>query len=503
MISNVGGWVALRRHIIWVVFVLACSPVLHAERMGSIELTPCHLPTHSREVLCGSHTVFEDRVSGEGREIEIQFAVIPAVGEEPELDPVVVFAGGPGQAAMELAPFAAVVFSEVIETRHVVLIDQRGMGSSAPLTCDLPEDEVHLAVVEQRLRTREVLEECLAELDADVTLYTQELANQDIHEILGVLGFEQANLYGASWGTRSALLYAHQFPEGVRSLVLDGALPLVNTAPLYAAADADRALRALFSDCQAAPGCVDSYPDLEGLFFQALEVLGDDEKLIEVEDPTTGKPERVMMSRDIFGGILRGILYIPDLSRVVPLIIQQASTGEYEALLGVAGFLASATGDAMTLGASLTIFCSEELARMEPEALVSVSGSPGSEAAASLVGASFLLDLQSSCSVWPRAPLPELYRQDVRSEAPALVLSGDIDPITPPRWGQAMSEILPNSLHLVAPNTGHNVSPVGCAPELIAQFVQQGTLDGIDGSCLDEIQRPSFFVDSYGPRVSQ
>ena len=119
------------------------------------------------------------------------------------------------------------IFSEVNESRDLVLIDQRGMGSSAPLECEVPEDEAWLLTTEQRREmTREMLTQCLAELEADVTLYTQDLANQDANQILTALGYDKVNLYGVSWGTRSALLYAHQFPQHVRTLILDGSLPI-------------------------------------------------------------------------------------------------------------------------------------------------------------------------------------------------------------------------------------------------------------------------------------
>lgn len=475
--------------------LLILSSSVAAEPTKTLDLKSCHLPNYRQEVLCGSHTVFEDRSAASGREIEIHFAVLPAVGETTEPDPVVLFAGGPGQAAMDLAPLARRVFAEVNKTRSLILIDQRGMGSSHPLKCEAPDEDLSMPAEALRERTREVLSACVESLDADVRLYTQDLANADIHEIVLALGYTKANLYGGSWGTRSALLYAAQFPDSVRTLVLDGALPLANTAPLYAAADADRALRMLLADCAADSACLQAFPDLEASYAQAMDLLGTGEVSMEVDNPTTGATQTLFMSRAVFGGALRNILYIPELSRVVPLIIQQASVGEYEAFLGVSGYLASAMGDGMTLGASLTIFCSEELARIEPDG-------PAREAAeSSLLGASFLEDLENSCSVWPKAPIPTLYSQAVGSSAPALILSGAIDPITPPRWGDGIAEALPNSLHLIATNTGHNVAPVGCAADLIAQFVEQGNLDGLDGSCLEEVKRPSFFVNTSGPEV--
>ena len=117
------------------------------------------------------------------------------------------------------------------------------------------------------------------------------------------------------------------------------------------------------------------------------------------------------------------------------------------------------------------------------------------------LGRAFLETYDNACSVWPTAPLPSIYSEDVRSEAPTLILSGEVDPITPPRWGETMAEVLPNSLHLVAPETGHGVATQGCAPDLIYQLIDQGDLEGIEGDCLSDLERPSFFIDASGPAV--
>ncbi len=241
--------------------LIVASP---APQDGGIDLEACHIRNHPQEVLCGTHTVFENRSSAQGRQIDLHFAVIPAIDATVEPDPRGVFAGGPGQSAMDMVPFVRAVFSEVNERRDLVLIDQRGMGSSHPLECELDENALlNLDIEEQERRTGELLRECLEQLDADVTLYTQDLANEDIHEILQSLGYERVNLYGGSWGTRSALLYAHQFPAHVRTLVLDGNLPLDNKAPSNAAADAEGALRALFADCSADADCQQAFPRLQ------------------------------------------------------------------------------------------------------------------------------------------------------------------------------------------------------------------------------------------------
>ena len=478
-------------------FFLAISILLTSQHlavpMGNMELKHCHIKNYSQEVLCGSHTVFENRAAASGRQIDIKFAIIPSVTEAKESDPLVMFAGGPGQGAQDMGPFARMAFSEIQETRDVVLIDQRGMGASNGLICKEPEVNA-LSYTEEELEqlTKKLLRECLEDLDADVTLYTQDIANQDIHDILLKLGYEKVNLYGVSWGTRSALLYASQFPEHVRSVIMDGNAPIDNKVPLYATEDAEKAMTALFKNCAEKTECHKAFPTLEQDFNDILASFGDKGKEATVKDANTGKPETFILQRTIFVNALRNILYSPALSRLIPIVIEQAKQDNYQAIAG----LTAAFGDTgMAIGATLTILCSEDLARMT-ETEISAETSKG------FVGDAFLNSFKTSCNEWPQAPLPSIYHQTLTSTVPTLLLSGEIDPVTPPRWGERMATHMTNSMHLIAPNTGHNVAPRGCASKLMAQFVKQGNFEELDGSCLNDLKRPSFFIDGNGPARS-
>lgn len=460
--------------------------------VGELELEYCHIIGYQQEVLCGEYSVYEDRVAQEGREIEIQFAVVPATALEKAADPLVFFAGGPGQGARDMGVFITIALQEIHENRDIVLIDQRGMGSSHPLNCEQDEEAfLLLSDAESARLSREILQQCLLELDADVTKYTQDLANEDIHEILQALGYDRVNLYGGSWGTRSALLYTHQFPEQVRSVILDGNAPLENKVPLYANADAERALQALFRDCENDDHCRAAFPVLEADFNRVLEAFGENGFEVTLNDANSGEPITFMLTRNTFVNAIRGILYSPQLSRLIPIIIEQARAKDFRALTGVLALLGG-NDLGIARGAQLSVLCAEDFARISSQEIAA-------EAGKGFVGDAFVDIFANSCSVWPRAPLPDIYMQTLNSEVPTLILSGAIDPVTPERWGNRMAEIMTNSLHLVAVNTGHNVAPVGCAPELMAQFVNQASVEDIDGSCLDELNRPSFFIDANGP----
>jgi pimeloyl-ACP methyl ester carboxylesterase len=115
---------------------------------------------------------------------------------------------------------------------------------------------------------------------------------------------------------------------------------------------------------------------------------------------------------------------------------------------------------------------------------------------------SLLIDTWSQvCDFWPRGEIPEGYHDPVVSDKPVLVLSGELDPVTPPRWGAATAEHLSNSLHIVVPGAAHGTSMYGCVPKLIAEFVEAATVDGLDAACVDVLERPMFFHSFTGPRV--
>ncbi len=82
----------------------------------------------------------------------------------------------------------------------------------------------------------------------------------------------------------------------------------------------------------------------------------------------------------------------------------------------------------------------------------------------------------------------------VGSDAPVLILSGGIDPATPPHHAELVAATLPNARHLVAPHLGHGVSMHGCAPRLIERFVRAGSGKEIDAACLARIPRPTFVL---------
>ena len=190
---------------------------------------PCWLRGVEPQGLCGSVQRPLDPARATGPQIAVHYAVLPALARNKHPDPVVFLAGGPGQSAIEIAGQVAALLARFSNRRDIVLVDQRGVGRSAPLLCDSDDPALPLAEQFSLERQRARLADCLKKLQAlpqgDLRQYTTSIAVQDLDAVRQALGAERINLVGASYGTRVGLEYLRVYPGRVRRVVLDGIAP--------------------------------------------------------------------------------------------------------------------------------------------------------------------------------------------------------------------------------------------------------------------------------------
>jgi pimeloyl-ACP methyl ester carboxylesterase len=467
----------------------ACFLLRGADRRPSaaphLPLTPCHLDGLAEEVQCGALEVYENRDAESGRRIRVQVAVLPAFVRDPEPDPFVVLAGGPGQGARSYASLVPRYFQRVRRTRDIVLVDLRGTGDSAPLKC--PPRPGGLALQSFAESPKESALACLASLDGDPRLYTHHYAVADLHDVLQQLGYERLNLWGGSWGTRSALVFAATYPETVRTVVLDGAVAAGIDFPWSYGRDAQRVLTRLFEDCQRDPACDRAFPSARREVAAWLARLQRQPLLATVRHPRTAEQVTVRLDRTSATEVLRASLYSPlDSSRLL-MVVHLAIAGDIGPLVATAERAAGWSLDTMALGQTMAVLCSEDVGRHAPPAVEKDT----------LFGTFAAVVWIERCSAWPKGRAPEI-GPSTRLSTPALILSGDLDPVTPPARGEAMRDHFPNSLHVVAPGSGHNVSFSGCLPQLIEEFVRLGRWQSLNPSCAGETARPPFVTSLPG-----
>src|ERR1043166_848090 len=196
---------------------------------------------------CGTLSVYENRQARSGRRINLTVVLLPALSADSRPDPLFFLAGGPGQGAAKMAPLVRQALRSVQRERDLVLVDQRGTGTSNPLDCRNDNDSLR-AINESDEVALDRLRRCLAGYDADVRLYTTPIAMDDLDDVRAYLGYERINLYGGSYGTRAALVYLRQHADRVRSVVLDRVAPTARALPLFTARDAQHALDKALAD---------------------------------------------------------------------------------------------------------------------------------------------------------------------------------------------------------------------------------------------------------------
>ncbi|MEP6607490.1 MAG: alpha/beta fold hydrolase [Burkholderiaceae bacterium] len=449
-------------------------------------LAPCRIAGIEREVRCGSVRVPEDPDSPSSRQIEIHFAVVPAVARNKQSDPIFVLAGGPGQAATKVARQVMPVLAELNARRDLVFIDQRGTGRSNPLECEVDETSLASALEPEQQIAR--LGPCLKTLPADLRQYATWIAVRDFDAIRKQLGAEKINLWGASYGTRAALEYMRQVPEHVRSVVLDGVAPPDMVLPISFALDAEAALKSLGVACERDERCRTRYPDFDRRIATLLKRAESGGIDIRVPHPLTGAPQSLRLDRKMLASMLRVPLYVPQLASVLPYALAEAASerADFTALVALSAAISGGISENFAVGMHFAVVCAEDVPRIDQSAAAA--------AAQTRFGSAFAELYREACRMVPTRPVPPGFYSIPLSKVPVLIFSGGLDPSTPPRHGESVSQRLGNARHLIAPNLGHGISAQGCAPMLISRFVRDASFERVDGECLAKIPAPYFFA---------
>lgn len=464
-------------------FLAACTSGSDSPH-SAITLADCRLAGVETAAKCGTHEVWENRDAKSGRRITLRVAVIPAKARAREPDPIFVIAGGPGQGAISLASEVMPLFTRLNDSRDVVFLDQRGTGDSSPLDCD--DDTQPLQMLFEDALPERLVRKCLAALDADPRQYVTPIAMEDLDEVRSALGYDRINLWGGSYGTRAALEYVRRHDDHVRTVTLDGVAPATMKLPLSFVADGDAALGRLIEACEQEAPCRKTYPDLRVMITSLRGQLQRRPARATIQDPRTGDRATIQVNENVFLSGLFRPLYVAELASLLPYGVSAAVSGDFNPLLAQNLELADDIAENLAIGMHLSVICAEDIPRITRADLDALNQS--------FFGRALVDDFIRACSIWPRGKLPDDYYAPVKSNVAALILSGGIDPATPPRHGAMVASTLPNSKHLVAPALGHGVSLHGCAPRLIESFIRSGSAKDLDGKCLQRIPRPLFVL---------
>ncbi len=471
---------------------IACAPEAQARTLGSLDFKACSLSTPfagtAIAAQCAVLQVPENPAAPAGRKIGLKIAWIPADRDDAaEPDPVFMLAGGPGQSATESYPQAANAFDQIRKKRHLILVDQRGTGGSNALTCQEPFDENVLSTPQA---ASDYTRRCLAALSsrADPRFYSTTEAIQDLEAVRKAIAAPQINLVGISYGTRVAQQYAAKYPSSTRTLVLDGVAPNSLVLGNEFARNLEDALDLQFALCAKTPACAQRFGNPREKLRVLMARLATDPPLVSYRDGITGEGRQERLTPQLVAGLVRMYAYMPLASSLLPLQLNEAANGRYDALMSLSKMLGEQMSDSITLGMQLSVICTEDGSELK--------ANPADEG--TLLGNDFSTYLVAQCAVWPKGQRPAGFRAPLKTPVPALLLSGEFDPVTPSRYGDAVASSLPNARHLILRGQGHNVLGIGCMPRLMAQFVDTADAKPLDASCLAKLPYTPPFTGFYG-----
>jgi len=440
---------------------------------------------------CATLGVPLDFMDPSGPTLSLAVARIPAQTATPAPDPLVLINGGPGGSGIDLYLQARAAFEPVRRDRDIVLVDQRGTGrSDAGLRCRIPDELAFETATPEQLRA--TVAACLAEVEVDPKFFTTSAAVRDLELVRVALGVEQWNLYGISYGTRVAQHYLRRHPERVRALVLDGVVPAELVLGPDTAGNAQRALDEVFARCARDAACAGRYGALDAKFAELEARFAAGPQSVEVADPLTGEPQSLELATAHFQAVVRLMSYTAPTIALLPLVIDEAERGNYRPLAAHADILIASIADSLSLPMHNAVVCAED---------APFFASGGTEAEPkTYLGDSVVTGLTAICNVWPAGVRDEDFKTAVASDRPALLLSGELDPVTPPAYAErVMAGGLMNARHLVGPGQGHGIAAVGCVPRIIREFLAVPVPAELAADCLAAERPTPFFLGLHGP----
>lgn len=431
----------------------------------------CPYTGYEEVMTCGYLRVPQDRANPDALTLELAVAVLHSSAQEPALDPILYLEGGPGDSALIDPDYWLDL--PLLQERDLILFDQRGTGYSWPnLSC--PEEDA--ADSEDESAQMAAVAACrdrLLEMGVDLSAYHSAASAADIEDLRRVLDIEQWNLIGISYGTRLALTVMRDFPAGVRSVVLDSVYPPNVDAPGTEAVNSADAILALLIGCEEDGPCAQAFPDLTDRFFALLDAWAD--------EPAEVDADLFMTDQDLLN-LLVDLLYDTEAIPALPLLIYNASEGDYDLLLEWYGEEESGAARRNTpqqgeedlpedsQGMFYSVECHERAVFSTPEQAAQKAKDLDPALAIPLLEQT--QTFFETCDLWQAGAAPALENQAVVSSIPTLLLAGAYDPVTPPAWARLAGETLANSYYVELPRAGHALLAVNpCMTGMVNAFI--------------------------------
>jgi pimeloyl-ACP methyl ester carboxylesterase len=464
---------------------LTVTPSVTALRSAAIQFEDCVIGTASAK--CGTYRVYENRSAQSGRQIDLNIAVLPATTDHVEPDPLFYFAGGPGGAATDVTSLFAAEFSELNKTRDIVLIDQRGTGSSNLLMCPKPDKPFDIS---DTAAYAAYAESCLNGLDADPRWYTTRAYVDDVNEVRQALGYDQINISGGSYGGTVVQVYLQQHPETVRTAIINNSTLIDYPIFEHLADSSQRAFDLVMARCAKDEKCHAAYPDPQADLDAALAQVAKQPVETNVWDPAISQP--ISVTPVILAGVVHQMLLGADSAAQLPRLLHRAVTqNDWDAVAEIhvnriLPQVRASTGLVMYA----VIRCNEPWAMTRVDQVAS----NGRQSYAGQTNLEQAQSVAQMCALLPKADPAALYGPTRKIDVPVLVLNAEEDNQNPPENVAGTAEVYPNSKVLFEPYRSHYTVNWACLSKVYTEFIGLGNVQDLKADCLSKVQPYAFDV---------
>lgn len=456
--------------LVAVIIILFLSPLFSFSH-GVEQITYCSCgawPNWNEhvDVKCGYLTVPEDHSNATGKSIRIAFAIFKSKSVNPESVPVIILTGGPG--VRSLTSLDRWTNHESRAVGDLIVVEQRGIGLSSALP-DLSDKLTDILASntsseEEIEMTKKIIQEHLTKVAAegiDLSKYNTTQNAKDIGMLMDALGYPRYNLLGTSYGTKLGMMVMKYFSPKIKACILDGPAVLNNTALESRFPDLKRAFNKLYERCEADASCKKNHPDLKGEILQAIQSLKKSPITIQLLNGEFSiNPQDAVY-------FIRYLLYREDAFVTVPSYVKAIIDRDMDAVR-----ILSESPSRMLGSANASAFFSfnayEEFSEDTPTKVKAYMNSTPELAE----GIAWFQGFIPMLSEWHQARVPANENKLESIATPTLIITNELDPVTPPHNTIQFEKALTNEHVLKLNIFGH----------------------GSGGSCIASI-RTAFFIN--------
>lgn len=418
-------------------------------------------------------TVAENWNENNGKQVKIAVTILKSKASNAKT--ILYLEGGPGAGG--IASIDTWLNNPLRNSYTIVLVDARGTGNSLPKLCPdlgnkfleiLAKNQSSIADEQEKVTEAINCKESLIKRGIDITQYNSSAIAQDLNALKTALHLKNWNVYGTSYGTYVAQVYANNYPEDIESLVLDSSISDIAQYYDQNTENFMSSLGKVFDACKNDPNCNQQYPDLEKVFYNTIDKLSKNPITVNVDKKIIPNGKFTYNAED-FKIAIQQALYSKKLIQVLPLLITEFNHGNKKALSS----LVTAFSGALSLdyGMYYCVSCNETLNFNSLNAFDKKSLNYKSLKG----GLSFYRSDFKVCEKWNSGMVQNKSKNDLStfyaSNIPVLIFSGEFDPITPSSNGLSISKKLKNSSFVTIPASGHVPGFTMSAMKIINDFI--------------------------------